>query len=128
MDIIIKNIYNDIIELSDLCLQKKLWLNKNNNTGQISSYVELMCRLFDDNNFDDFIDNKTHEMNFDKEVIYELKNLRTLLNNYSEKFTDAEIIKDPKWENISLQAKKIMIYRIFENSFLLFLQNNHSCI
>ena len=54
MEQIIKNIYSDILELSDLELQKKLWLNENNETGLISSYTELMCRLFDDNKIEDF--------------------------------------------------------------------------
>lgn len=45
----IENIYRDLLELSDITLQKKLWLNQNNNTGLLSSYSELMCRLFDDN-------------------------------------------------------------------------------
>jgi len=41
-------IYDKIIELSDINLQRKLWLNENNDTGLISSYVEVMCSLFDD--------------------------------------------------------------------------------
>ena len=35
----IKNIYFDILEMSDITLQKKLWLNENNDTGLISSYI-----------------------------------------------------------------------------------------
>jgi hypothetical protein len=50
--IIIKYIYDKIIELSDLDLQRKLWLNENNDTGLISSYDELMCSLFDDSKCD----------------------------------------------------------------------------
>ena len=41
----IKNIYRCIKELSDLNLQKKLWLNENNDTGLISSYSELLSSL-----------------------------------------------------------------------------------
>ena len=48
-------IYKKIIELSDLGLQRKLWLNEKNDTGLISSYSELMSSLFDDFNFDDFL-------------------------------------------------------------------------
>ena len=48
---VIKNIYSDILELSSLEKQKKYWLN--NDPENASSYVEVMCRLFDDNDFDD---------------------------------------------------------------------------
>lgn len=46
MDEIVKNIYDDIVELSDLSLQKKLWLNEDNDTGLISSYTEVICCYF----------------------------------------------------------------------------------
>lgn len=108
MDIITKNIYDDITELSDLNLQKKLWLNKNNDTGLISSYVEVMCRLFDDNGFDDFIDNRASKTGLSNSVIFELSKLRGLLKNYDEKDLDEEIIGDPEWGNIVEQAKTVI--------------------
>jgi hypothetical protein len=51
----VKNVYDKILELSGLDLQRKLWLNENNDIGLISSYDEAMCSLFDDNNLDEFI-------------------------------------------------------------------------
>lgn len=101
----IENIYNDIIELSDVALQRKMWLNDNNETGQISSYTEVMCRLFDDNNFDDFIDNKAYKMGLSGSTIYELNKLRGLLNNYNEEDSDEKIITDPEWKKVVEQAK-----------------------
>ncbi len=105
---IIEQIYNKIIELSDLCLQRKLWLNKNNDTGFISSYTELINSLFDDFNFDDFIDNSAIEVGFSSTTVLELGNLRELINNYKEKESDEEIIKDPEWEKIVRQAKIVL--------------------
>lgn len=108
MDKIVKNIYDDIVELSDLSLQKKLWLNENNDTGLISSYTEVMCRLFDDNDFDDFVRRTARKIGLPVALIFELNILSTLLNDYNEKKSDAKIIMDPKWNQIVEQAQKVI--------------------
>ena len=105
---IIENTYNKIIELSDLSLQRKIWLNENNDTGLISSFAELMCSLFDDFNFDDFIDNRASKMNLSDSAIFELNKLRELLNIYDEKDSDEDIINDPEWQKIVNQAKLVL--------------------
>ncbi|MGN6249167.1 MAG: hypothetical protein ACTHNG_12505 [Ginsengibacter sp.] len=108
MDITTRQIYNDSIELSDLDLQRKLWLNENNDTGLISSYVEVMCRLFDDNKLDDFIDKTASKIDFSNSTIFQLNKLRELLNDYNEKDTDEKIIADPEWKKVVEQAKKVI--------------------
>jgi hypothetical protein len=108
MDKIIKNIYRKIVELANLSLQRKLWLNENNDTGFISSYSELMCSLFDDFCFDDFIENKATKIGLSNSLIFELRKLRELLNNYKGKESDQEIINDKEWKKIVEQAKLII--------------------
>lgn len=108
MEQIIKNIYYDILEMSDLELQKKLWLNENNDTGMNSSYVELMCRLFDDNNIEDFISKNDLEIGFTERMLTEFKLLIDLLNSYEEKQSDKEILNDPEWYKIVDQAKVVL--------------------
>lgn len=98
-------IYKKIIELSDLRIQRKLWLNENNDSGLISSYVELMCSLFDDFNFDDFVDKTPYEIKLSSTTISALKKLRELLNSYQEKESDEEIINDPAWQKVVEQAQ-----------------------
>jgi hypothetical protein len=105
---IIENIYRRIIELSNLSLQRKLWLNESNDTGLISSYAELMSSLFDDFNFNDFIDRTSSEIGLSDDAIIELNKLRELLNNYNDKESDEEIINDPEWEKIVKQAKVVI--------------------
>jgi hypothetical protein len=100
----IENIYEDLIELSDLNLQKKLWLNEGNDTGLISSYTELMNRLFDDDNFDLFIDKGARALGIAPNLILQLDQLRSLLNLYEGAKTDSEIIIDPQWSLISNHA------------------------
>jgi hypothetical protein len=106
MDTNLKNIYLNILEISEVELQKKYWLSGDPN--HISSYYEVMCRLFDDNDFDGFIEEKTKQYKTPLTVIDELERLRVLLNEYEEKDTDEEIINDPEWHKVALQAKKII--------------------
>jgi len=108
MDKIIENIYRIIVELANLSLQRKLWLNEENDTGLISSYAELMSSLFDDFSFDDFIDNRDSKIGLSNSVIFELNKLRDLLNSYNEKEADEEILSDPKWKKIVEQAKIVI--------------------
>jgi len=104
----IDNIYNSLIELSSLELQRMLWLNENNNTGHISSYSELMCSLFDDFNFDDFVEIGAKNNGLSMSLIIELRELRRLLINYNEKEMDELIINDPNWQTIVEQGKIVM--------------------
>lgn len=107
-NIILESIYFRLIELSDLVLQRKLWLNQNNDTGLISSYSELMNSLFDDFNFDDFIDQTVYQIGFPDSDVLELNKLRHLLNSYSEKESDIEILNDNEWEKVVKQAKIVV--------------------
>ena len=102
----IVNIYNDIKEISDIDYQRRAWCN--NSKYECSSYIEIMCRLFDDDNFDMFIDNNAKDYGFDSSFIVLLNQLRNMLNNYIGKNSDIEIITDPKWIKIALHAKKII--------------------
>lgn len=108
MDKLIENIFRMIIELSSLSLQRQLWLNENNDTGLMSSYVELMCSLFDDFSFDDFVDNGATKIGLPNSLIFELSKLREFLNSYIEKESDEEIINDPEWKKIVEQAKIVI--------------------
>jgi hypothetical protein len=108
MEQIVRNIYDDILEMSDLELQKKLWLNENNDSELISSYTELMCRLFDDNDIVGFINNIALEKGFTIKVLAEIKLLIDLLNSYKEKQSDREIIYDPEWHKVVEQAKVVL--------------------
>lgn len=104
----VENIYRMIVELANLSLQRKMWLNENNDTGLMSSYAEFMCSLFDDFSFDEFIDIRASEIGLSNSVILELNKLRDLLNAYVEKKKDEEILSDPEWGKIIEQAKIVV--------------------
>jgi len=103
-----EQIYDKIVEISDVQLQRKLWLNQNNDLGLISSYVELMCTLFDDLFFDNFVDKTASEIGLSNSIIVELNKLRSYLNNYDEKYSDEEIINDSEWLKVVEQAKEVL--------------------
>ena len=108
MDKIIEHIYIKIVELADLSLQRKLWLNENNDTGLISSFTELVNSLFDDFGFDNFVDSGAANNGVSNSLIIKLSKLRELLNSYVEKECDEEIINDPEWKKIVEQANIVM--------------------
>ena len=107
MNNLVNGIRNDIVELSDIEVQKKYWLGKD--SEHISSYTELMCRLFDDDCFDHFIDKEALRYDVSIEVIGQLAIIRDLLNQYeSGDKSDKEIIDDPKWLIIVNHAKIVL--------------------
>ncbi|TGK32360.1 hypothetical protein EHQ12_19245 [Leptospira gomenensis] len=102
----VKNIYNDLLELSNKDRQKSLWLGKE--ADHISSYIELMCRLFDDNDFDSFID-EFHETRKNTDLSLKLQNLREMLNSYNgDDKSDTDILMDPNWDSIVARASEII--------------------
>lgn len=106
-------IHDKIEELSSVDLQNKLWLNRNNDTGLISSYPELMCTLYDDNNFELVLRKAMEKYGYSNNALNELYKLNSLLNNYEEPYTDGYIddeliIKDSKWQVIVKQAQTVL--------------------
>lgn len=104
--IIFNNIYEDVLEISSRKLQDELWLGKN--PKKCSSFTEVMCRLFDDNNFENFINFSVYEIGFSPKLIEELKLLSVKLDNYLELIDDEKIINDPNWEEVRKVAKKVI--------------------
>lgn len=101
----IKNIYSCIKEISDENFQQKIWVNALG--PEVSSYTEIMCMLYDDFKFDEFIQNKK-ELAIPEELFNLLVKLNDMINQYQEKDSDKEIINDPKWHEIVLLAKDII--------------------
>jgi hypothetical protein len=104
---VLKNIYNDILELSSRDLQISYWLK--GDQGKISGYVELMNSLFDDSDFDLFVDKEILDLKLSDNFIQEIQKLRDLLNLYNDKGkSQEEIIYDIEWQKITAQAQKVI--------------------
>ena len=65
----VKGIYDNTEKASSIKQQRMYWLNENNVEGYISSYIELMCTLFDDFDFDDFVKNTACCLGFPPKLI-----------------------------------------------------------
>lgn len=109
------NLVSDIKELSDIDFQKKVWLNLNNNTNYISSYIELYNKLFDDDQIDDYY-RELKSKNKNGELVLQLDKLINMLNAYKEpedyNGNDICILEDPNWVLITEQAK--VVYTLLE--------------
>lgn len=104
---VLNNIYNDLLELSDRDVQNVDWLTGAN--GKASSYIELMCRLFDDNDFDSFVEREIYELKTSDEFIKKVQDLRNSLNAYDgDDKSSIEIIDDPNWHKIIDKAKAVV--------------------
>lgn len=98
-------IYTDLLELSSKKIQSEYWLNAD--SERISSYVELMNRLFDDSDIRGFI--KKIDNPASKVFVMELNLLIKRLEEYDEgNKTQLEIINDPDWNEIRNQAKTVI--------------------
>lgn len=103
-----RNIFFHILEISDINFQKKIWFNYYPN--YISSYRELMCSLFDDDNFLLFLDQYTTLLNYDEQFKNKLYSLYKKLISFNSKddLTDKQIIENKHWVIISKYAKTII--------------------
>ncbi len=111
--VILDHIYDDLYELSNIGLQKRLWLGECVDIGYVSSSTELFCRLFDDDLFDDFVMTLNKEEYENLEIIYKLITLHTKLNEYNDNLEiknleDVEILEDPKWFEIVSVAQEVL--------------------
>lgn len=102
----INHLLFDLAELADPALQRKRWLS--NDAHETSSYAELMCRLFDDNHLEQFIDSPDPDSRISAPTLKALTDLKNCLELYPEKETDEEILNDPAWIQITLQASKVL--------------------
>jgi hypothetical protein len=92
----VENIYHDLYELSDHELQKKSWQNLD--STYVSSYVELMCRLFDDDLFDEFVIAICQKAAKNSILVEKLTMLHAKLNSYDASGKeDIDILNDPDW-------------------------------
>lgn len=113
LDCELEYIHDRIEELSSVDLQEKMWLNRNNDTGRISSYAELMCSLYDDCFLELVLKKAMEKYGCSNNALNELYKLSSLLDNYDEPYTnghidDELIIKDSNWQVIVKQAQRVL--------------------
>lgn len=104
---VLNNIYNDLLELSSISTQREKWI-LGTRTG-ISSYIELMNRLYDDDDLGKFIKEEIILLGASETFISCLQDLDLMLNSYDDKGQSREqIIEDKDWIKITEKAKEVL--------------------
>lgn len=113
----LENIYDCILEISDIEEQKRIW---NGNTPNIiASYDDVMLSLFDDFLFDNFIDDYLNAIEISiefKEKIILFRDKLKLFDGYSLNYK--KITKHPNWVEISKIAQDVL--RLWRDNGLAF--------
>jgi hypothetical protein len=103
----IQNIHNDLVELSDPNLQRLLW--KGLMADEISSYVELMCRLFDDDGLEDFIKTILLDQKFNHVWLAKLERITKELHDFNGEGLEIDaLINSDRWRAICSLAKEVV--------------------
>lgn len=97
----IENIRSCLEEISDLEFQSRVWVRGEG--SEVSSFTELICRLYDDFHFDDFISTcgpmKKDFEEFSKKISSFIDKNQTL--------SDKDIIGHPEWIAISKLSSRL---------------------
>ena len=99
------NIFNAIKDLSDIEMQRTAWLGKDPQV--VSSYLEVTSMLYDSFGFGDYIGYYESHHPGD-EFFKQMKRLDEMMSGYAPPTadSDAPILIDPKWRDITEQAKR----------------------
>lgn len=108
-----ENIYNSIKDFSDKETQKIGWMGLDPDI--VSSFYEDIAMLYYSYCFDDDFWEEKHlsQFHFTNSILKELKEFKNILDNYYEEqkskdLSHEEILKDPNWDVVVNQAKKVI--------------------
>ena len=96
--IIYQNIESCLRELSDLEFQKRVWLRGEG--PEVSSFVEVVCQLFDDTGIGDELNEKTDGFVTSEELDPILRELGALIDSIDYRVPVIEILKHPNWQKV----------------------------
>lgn len=103
----LENITACLKQIASAEFQEKGWVK--NEIHDYCTFVETMCGLFDDSNFEEFIDERAREFGLSDLQISKLDRIRNALNDYDAKHGSYEdpniIVNDPEWHGIREMAK-----------------------
>lgn len=103
----VENIHRDLLELSNIELQRSYWNNMDRR--HVSSYAELMSRLFDDDGFDEFVSALEKGAGSNTPETKKIVELREMLDSYNDDGkSDNDILGDSRWHDIVKQAQTVV--------------------
>ena len=104
----LRKVLGVVADIGDREFQERVWIRGEG--PEVSSFDEIMCTLFDDSQLDALID-ECRSLGLHKEGIDGLAGLRDALNAYpdrEDRSSDAEIVRDPKWIEITERANEVL--------------------
>jgi hypothetical protein len=101
-----RNLLSALENLADIEMQKKAWLGLDPNN--VSSFDEIIMILYDDFNFEGYIDYYNSLTGTSKTLAKQFADLNSLINNYHSEGTDIDVLSDTKWIEITNRAKEIV--------------------
>jgi hypothetical protein len=110
-----QNVVNAIKDVSDIEMQRTAWLGEDPNL--VSSFWEVIMVLYDDFGFEDYIKYYESSYRYD-EFLRQMKRLDGMISTYTPSgvSSDAPILIDPRWRDITEQAKRTYDSRPKQNT------------
>ncbi|MEW5251794.1 SCO4402 family protein [Microbulbifer sp. 2201CG32-9] len=102
-------IFSLIKEIADKEFQRKVWFE--GDCEEQSSFTEVVCALYDDYNFEDYLEFEAKKFN-STELVSELQKLNSKLNCFIDTldgnaFTE-KFLTDKRWNSIQEEAQQII--------------------
>ena len=101
-------------ELSDIEFQKRIWLRGEG--PEVSSYVEVVCQLFDDTGIGDELSEMEHGIVLSEDLDPVFRELRELFDSIDYRVGVANILNHPKWPKVAELASRAL--KLLESSEL----------
>lgn len=101
-----KNICNALGELSDIELQRQLWLSDGAGGALVSSFTEVVEELFSDTGLDDALNAGTTGL--DAETVKLLRSLRLAIDRVDNDHGPWQTIDDPNMVEVRSMAGKLL--------------------
>jgi len=89
--------------VADMAFQQRTWLGPG---PEMSSFVETYCTLYDDNAF--LAQPEWEQTGLNNAVRQEMIILDHLFKAYHEPGSHAQILADPKWQEVVQQAQQVL--------------------
>ncbi len=101
-----KQILEMIKEISDEKKQEEVWLKGQG--AEVSSYEEVICSLYDDLNFELFLEKYDKEKNILYKNMLELNNKLNIFIKKNNQIEISDLLFDREWNEIQNLAKKVV--------------------
>lgn len=87
-----------LLELASTAFQERVWVRGEG--PEVSSYVEVVCQLFDDTGLGDILESGLGSDVFGNEAGSELMRLRTLIDGLPQGLDAPSLLRHPIWKEV----------------------------